>query len=138
MNLNAYLDLVAKRHGAPTKPLSDRQVAMRLGVSPQQLCRYRQGTDFPDLEKTNFAEKLSEEAGVELSLMLLHLQAERTKSPAAKRAWKSMARAASRAVTAMILSGVLMGYGGLFNPSIANAAQQTVSVNVVHDIHYAN
>lgn len=101
MSLNTYLDLAAKNCSPSGKPISDRQLAMRLEVSAQQICRYRQGKDFPELEE--FPLRLANLAQVDPQIVLVDLSLERTKCPAAKRVWRRVAKQMGRAAAVVVV-----------------------------------
>lgn len=125
MTTNEYLDAIQSRFN----DCSDYRIAKIIGCLPSTISRYRAG-------KANFCDetalKVAELLEIPPGQVLADVAAERTKCPAARKAWREAARTLS-GVAASVFIGVSVVFAAL--PSPAHAAPVAVKT-AEHAVYY--
>ena len=124
--IDEYLDLAIARCDLP----SDRQLSIKMGLSPAALSRFRRKRDFPS-DDTMLA--LAALAGVAESEALIDLNYWRAKSPAARSTYERIAaRLNGAAVTGALL---LMLFAPVSSDARTDGAQR--AIGAFQNIYYA-
>jgi len=114
----ALLDAAKSRHAIP----SDYKLALILDVQPSAIGHYRKGRSRPD---DVMAQRLAEMAGLDPSVVIAEMHAERAQTPEARAIWQGIARrlaGATHAGMLLILSVVVSALACISGGGDAQAA----------------